>query len=298
MRNPKSQKQPTWTVLDALRWTAGFFDSHQIDSPRLTAEILLAAVLRTTRVELYMRHDQPLAPAELAAYREMIRRRVRHEPAAYILREKQFWGLDFLVTPDVLIPRPETEHLVEAALDRLPEKDDAVHRVLDLGTGSGAIVICLAAKRPRHLYYASDRSVPALRVARQNAVRHGTAERIRFFCGDWLAPVNPAWPGFDLIVSNPPYVPSAEISRLAPEIRDHEPRPALDGDTDGLAAIGRIVSAAPDCLKDGGFLLVEIGWNQRAAVAGLCRRAGGCDDIEFVKDYAGHDRVAVLRKRP
>ncbi|MBS0014401.1 MAG: peptide chain release factor N(5)-glutamine methyltransferase [Desulfobacterales bacterium] len=297
MSNPSPRKPPTWTVLDALQWTAGYFDTHGIDSPRLTAEILLAAVMQTTRIDLYMRHDQPLAGEELAAFREMIRRRVRHEPVAYILGEKEFLGCSFTITPDVLIPRPETEHLVEAALERLPENQDRSRRVLDLGTGSGAIIVCLAAKRPGNRYFAMDRSFSALQVARKNAAAHGVAHLIDFFTGNWFSAVRDAEAGFDMIVSNPPYIPSAQLGGLQPEVGQYEPRMALDGADDGLSAIAQLVARAPAYLAARGFLLMEIGWDQKSAVEKLCLEAGAYEPARFVRDYGGHDRVAVLQKK-
>lgn len=298
MSNPSPRKMPTWTVLDALQWTAGYFDTHGIDSPRLTAEILLAAVLQTTRIDLYMRHDQPLAEEERAAFRQMIRRRVSREPVAYILGEKEFLGRSFTITPDVLIPRPETEHLVEAALERLPEDDGHSRKILDLGTGSGAIVVCLAAQRPKNRYFAVDRSLAALQVARKNAAVHKVAGLIDFFAGSWLSPVNAGCAGFDMIVSNPPYIPSALFGDLQPEVGQYEPRMALDGAEDGLCAISQLVAEAPGYMSAGGFLLMEIGWDQKAAVEKLCLEAGDYTPAEFVRDYGGHDRVAILQKKP
>ncbi|MCF8035366.1 MAG: peptide chain release factor N(5)-glutamine methyltransferase [Desulfobacteraceae bacterium] len=296
MPNHKSQKPQTWTVLDALQWTAGYFDTHHIDSPRLTAEILLAAVLGLQRIDLYIRHDQPLSGPELAGYREMIRRRVRREPVAYILREKEFWGREFLVTPDVLIPRPETEHLVEAALARLPDETDPARRVIDLGTGSGAVAVSLAADRPGHIYFAVDRSHAALRVARKNAWQNGVSGRIHFFAGSWMEAIRQDGPGFDLIVSNPPYVPSGQIGELQPEIHDHEPRMALDGQGRGMAAIETIIRGAPQHLAPGGVLLLEIGYDQKAAILEFSDQVGVYGDPGFIRDYAGHDRVAILQK--
>lgn len=294
MRNPKSQSPPTWTVLDALRWTTGYFETHRIDSPRLTAEILLSAVLVTTRIDLYMHHDQPLSENELAAYRGMIRRRVAREPVAYILGEKEFWGYSFTVTPDVLIPRPETEHLLESALKLLDENDTRKKRIADLGTGSGVLVVCLAAQRPDNIYFAVDRSPAALEVARKNARHHGVAGRIDFFAGSWLESVDPKGPGFDMIVSNPPYIPSADIGRLEPEVKEFEPCLALDGAQSGLESIEKILWSASAHLVSGGYLLIEIGWNQKEAVNELSAGTGMYAKAEFVKDYSGHDRVAVL----
>ncbi len=297
MQNHKSRKPQTWTVLDALQWTAGFFDSRHIDSPRLTAELLLAEVLGLNRIDLYIRHDQPLLDNELARYREMIRRRAKREPLAYILEKKEFWGLEFIVAPEVLIPRPETEHLVEAALERLPEDAGNVKKVIDLGTGCGAIVVSLAVYRPDHLYFGVDRSYSAVKLAKENAKRNDSCQHLYFFTGDWLAPVNSGNCGFDMIVSNPPYIPSAQIGSLEPEIHDFEPRLALDGLEDGLSAIRTIINTAPRHLDSGGFLLMEIGYDQKDAVIALCQKTASYRDIEFVRDYGGHNRVAVLQKR-
>lgn len=297
MRNHNSRKPQTWTVLDALQWTAGFFRSRNIDSPRLTAELLLAEVMGVGRIDLYIRHDQPLSKTELASYRKMIRRRVKREPVAYILESTEFWGLPFSVTPDVLIPRPETEHIVEAALARLPKQSPEKKRIIDLGTGSGAMVVSLAVERPGHIYFAVDKSYPALQVAKKNAELNGAAELICFFAGNWLDAVNQAVPGFDIIVSNPPYVPSGDVPDLQPEISRYEPHMALDGRKDGLEAIRLIVCKAPEYLVQGGFLLVEIGYDQKPALEELCRGQEVFSNIEFIKDYAGHYRVAVLQKR-
>src|SRR6056297_782327 len=200
-----------WTILDLVNWTTAYFKSHHIDSPRLTVELLLAELLDIDRIELYMRFDQPLAEAELSRFKQMIKRRLRREPLAYILGRKDFWETRLSVDPSVLIPRPETEFLVEAALAEIPEGPPAAPmKILELGTGSGAIIVSLAAQRPGHLFFASDVSVKALAVARANAAANPAADQIHFFAGSWLEPVAPS-AGFDLLVSNPPYVPCADI---------------------------------------------------------------------------------------
>lgn len=290
------QKPQTWTVLDALQWTAGFFQSRHIDSPRLTAELLLAEVMGVGRIDLYIRHDQPLCANELASYRELIRRRVRREPVAYILGTREFWGLPFEVNRDVLIPRPETEHLVEVALPRLSAETNDISRVIDLGTGSGAVVVSLAVERPGNLYFAVDRSFPALKLAERNAAQNGVAGNIIFFAGSWLDAVDPGGRGFDMIVANPPYVRTGELPDLEPEVGEYEPLMALDGNKDGLEAVRTIASLAPAHLKPEGFLLMEIGYDQKKAVEELCGELGFYREPEFVRDYGGHDRVAVLRK--
>ncbi len=296
MRNHKSQKPQTWTVLDALQWTAGFFDSRHIDAPRLTAELLLSEVLGVDRIDLYIRHDQPLSETELSFYREMIRRRIRREPVAYILGTREFWGLPFRVTPDVLIPRPETEHLVEAVLSRLPAEEGSPRRVIDMGTGSGAVAVSLATEHPDNLYFAVDLSYNALCVARQNALQNGVSDRVHFFASHWLDAVDPEGPGFDIIVSNPPYIPTDSIPHLEPEVSRYEPRLALDGKKQGLEALGLLICRAPAYLVSCGFLIVEIGWDQKGSVDRMYRKRKEYGKIEFIKDYAGHDRVAVLQK--
>ena len=207
MRNPEPPPDLPWTILKTLQWTTAFFKSHHIDSPRLTAEVLLAHTLNIRRIDLYLRFDQPLTPPELAIYKAFIKRRAGREPLAYITGSREFYGLDFAVTPDVLIPRPETEFLVEEALRILPQDGLAdSRRVLDLGTGSGAIIISLATRRPGHFFAASDKSVKAVSVAACNARTHRVEDQIRFFAGDLFAALTPEGPGFDLVVSNPPYV--------------------------------------------------------------------------------------------
>ncbi len=280
-----------WTILDLVQWTTTYFKSRQIDSPRLSAELLLAHVLDINRIDLYLRFDQPLAPPELAAYRQLIKRRVNREPMAYITGRKDFWDLSFSVDQNVLIPRPETEFLVEAALERIPrEAGGRPMHILELGTGSGAVIISIAAKRPAHLYFASDADCRALAVARENARRNQAGAAIRFFAADWLAPLSPR-PVFDLIVSNPPYIPFPEIPGLAPEICRYEPAAALDGGPDGLSAISHIIDSAPLHMRPGGTLLLEIGDTQRERVERLLEHRRGVSFIRAIRDYGGWDRV-------
>lgn len=272
-----------WTVLRVLEWTAGYFRERAIDSPRLDAELLLAATLKLDRVGLYLRYDQPLSPEELAAFRARVARRAKHEPVAYILQEVEFWSLALAVSPDVLIPRPDTEVLVEEALARGNDN----RQVLDIGTGSGAIVVALASERPQWRFTALDLSAAALAVAAANAARHGVAERIRLVRGD-LAEL-PAR-SFDLIVANPPYIPRDDLAGLMPDVRDFEPRLALDGGPDGLCAYRAIAAQAQARLVSGGWLLVEIGQGQERAVRELFERAG-LQDVYTRADYAGIVRV-------
>ena len=291
---------PARTILDVLRLTTDYFQSHQIESPRISAELLLAHVLKVNRLDLYLRFDQPLSGEELDGYRELIRRRLGHEPVAYITGAKSFWDLTLAVTPDVLIPRPDTETLVETALNRITRFNHEAGRapiIFEPATGSGAVILSLAASAPHGRFFASDAFVPALYVARDNALWNGLDDQIRFLAADWFSGLNHETARFDMIVVNPPYVPSADIATLEPEVRDYEPRAALDGGADGLDHIRSIIAAAGDFLAAGGVLLMEIGWDQRLRVEALAQKSGWCDDADFVRDLAGHDRVAVLQKK-
>ena len=217
---------------------------------------------------------------------------------AYILGTKEFWSMALAVTPDVLIPRPETESLVETALGVLADDlHPAPGHILDLGTGCGAIALALASRHPQHLFFAMDLSKAATRIARQNAKRHGLDGRIHFFVGDWMEPLQQKTRLFDLIVSNPPYIPSGDIPVLQPEIYKYEPLSALDGEEDGLGCLRKIIGAAHRLLKPRGSLVLEIGHDQKAAVQGVIERCGEYDGMVFSKDYSGMDRVARMRKK-
>ncbi|MCU0602571.1 MAG: peptide chain release factor N(5)-glutamine methyltransferase [Desulfobacterales bacterium] len=266
-------------MLKVLQWAAPYLAARGIDSPRATAEILLAHALHTERVQLYVHHDQPLEPVELAAFKQLLRRRLRREPVAYIVGWKGFWTLELTVTPEVLIPRPETEGLVEAALaalNALPHGRTA--RVLDLGTGSGAIVLALAAEAPGHRYFASDISPAAIAVARRNAEAAGVSDRVFFWAADWFSALQPVRGVF------------AEIAR-------YEPRQALDGDADGLRSHRAIVAAAHRHLAPGGRLLLEIGCDQGRAVQQIIEPSGRYVGFQCTKDYSGRERVVSVRKK-
>jgi release factor glutamine methyltransferase len=298
MSNPPPAVDPVWTILRVILWAAAYLKERGIESPRSAAEILLAHALRTDRVQLYVHHDQPLEKAELAAFKELIRRRVRREPVAYIVGRKGFWTLDLAVGPEVLIPRPETECLVEATLAVLVKfPDGRCARVLELGTGSGAVVLALAAEAGRHRYFASDLSSAAAATARSNAHAAGVGGQVEFFAADWFSAFKQGGEPFDVIVSNPPYVVHSALAELQPEIVHHEPHLALDGGPDGLKSYRAIIGAAGSHLAPGGVLLLEIGCDQREAVQRVAAQAGGYEDIQCAADYAGRDRVVALRKK-
>ena len=298
MQNQRNNSNEQWTILKLLNWTTSYFKSHQIDSPRATAEILLAYTLDVKRIDLYLRYDQPLCRHELTPFKDLIKRRVNREPVAYIVGHKEFWELDLKVTPDVLIPRPETECLVESILelshDGVPPRSE---RILELGTGSGAIVLALASQQTNNLFYAVDISTRALMLAKENARRFGWEERIHFLAGDWFDPLNSHGRQFDIIVSNPPYIATPVIEQLQPEIQNWEPRQALDGDMDGLKYLRQIIDRAHFYLVPGGHLALEIGHDQKAAVGAIVNACGVYDGLTFKQDYGGHDRVVLMRKK-
>ena len=296
MKTPSKTSEGPWTILSLLKWTTSYFSSHAIDNPRSTAEVLLAHTLELKRIDLYLQYDRPMHADELTGYKALIKRRVAREPVAYITGTREFWSLDFNVNNKVLIPRPETECLVEAALEVMRNKKSREPlSILELGTGSGAVVTALASQEPGHRYFASDISMEALAVAKENSVSL-VPTGILFFAGDWLEPVRGSKACFDLIVSNPPYIPREEIKGLQPEIHRYEPVRALDGEDDGLGCLRRIIVTAPDCLFPGGALLLEIGYGQKEGVEAIGRQGGCFDEVAFDKDYSGIFRVARMRK--
>lgn len=296
-RNPTVDRAH-WTVLEILSWTTEYFERHAIDSPRTDAEVLLAHCLASERIDLYLRFDQPLNSAELSLFKQLIKRRIAHEPVAYITGGKEFWSLPFKVTPDVLIPRPDTEILLETALLHLSDSSNgSVKDVLELGVGSGAVIVSLACEKPACRFWGSDVAWPALCIAAHNAQHNGVASNIRFWIGRWLDAICSERRMFDMILSNPPYIPTADIQGLASDIRCFEPIKALDGGADGLTEIRTLVTDSHHYLKPGGILLLEIGFDQSKAVEEIVATVDAYDQIRFHKDYSGHLRVAAIRKQ-
>lgn len=271
-----------WTIRRVLEWTKGYLTEKGIDNARLETEWLLAESLGLDRVGLYVNFDQPLTDAELVAVRSLVARRAKREPLQYLLGSQEFAGLEFMVTPAVLIPRHDTEVLLTEALRVAPQ----AKTVLDLGTGSGCLAISLAKQLAQAKVTAVDLSPDALAVARQNAQRHGV--ELEFCTGSLFEPV--AGCKFDLIVSNPPYIPTPDLAALQPEVREFEPLLALDGGPDGLACYRALVPAATRQLTTNGWLLVEIGSGQAPAVRELFAQAG-FSAIFTAKDPAQIDRV-------
>ena len=308
-----------WTIGKLVEWTRGFFEKKGLPQPRLEAEILLAHVLGIERIDLYLKYDQPVGEAERAAYRDLVRRRAGGEPTRYLTGGCEFMSLAMKVTPACLIPRPETELLVEevlrlagvrsprrpamaapaagAAAPAGPAAPTAPLSAIDLCTGCGCVAISLAAYLPNGHITATDLSPEALAVARTNAEAHGVAGRLTLLEGDLYEPLDAAdvQPA-DFLAANPPYVAEAEWESLAPEIRLHEPRAALVAGPAGTEIIERILKGAPAYLKPGGALLVEIGDKQGAAVAQKAADVRGLADVRIVKDYAGLDRILMARK--
>ncbi|HEY6098757.1 MAG TPA: peptide chain release factor N(5)-glutamine methyltransferase [Anaeromyxobacter sp.] len=273
-----------WTTLKLVAWTQDFFAKKGVDAPRLTAELLLAHALSCDRVRLYLDFDKPLGEPELARFRDLVRRRGEGEPTAYVLGRKDFYGRTFRVDARVLVPRPETELVLEAALAALPEGG----RALDLCTGSGCLAISLALERRGAAVVATDVSQDALAVARENAAALGAV--VGFAHGDLWAAVH-GEAAFDVVVSNPPYVPAKELAGLSREVR-REPCIALDGGEDGLAVLRRVVAGAPARLRPGGVLCVEMHESHADVLPGLCLEAG-FGGAEARKDLAGLPRLTV-----
>ena len=288
------------SIRSAALWGAQLLRQAGLENSQLDAEVLLRHVLEIGKEQLYMNGDAALSGGQEAEFRELLLRRSRREPVAYITGHKEFWSLDFVVTPAVLIPRPETELLVEVALQYLKSlANGSPLKVLDVGTGSGAISVCLAKEYAAAQIVAVDFSPMALDVARVNASRHGVSDRIRFLPGDLLAPVEPLRETFDLIVSNPPYIRTGELPRLAPEIRRWEPVVALDGGVNGLDVYRRIIKEGHKVLTTGGAMVFEIGADMAPAVAHLFSRCGCYGVASVYQDYAGKDRViAALKLSP
>lgn len=290
----------TWTVRRLLEWTTGFFSRKQVQSPRLSAELLLSHVLAAPRIKLYTNYERPLADAELSTYRDLVRRTAEQEPIAYLTGKAHFFNLEFEVGRDVLIPRPDTETLVENVLQLARhEAGFETPRVLDLCTGSGCVAIAVVKHLKNATAFAVDVSPPAVAVARRNADRLGVADRLTIEEGDLYAPLETAVDPrpFDLIVSNPPYIPTGQIDSLDASVKDYEPRLALDGGLDGLSVFRRILAGAPERLRPGGRIFLEIAFDQGEAARQVMADAPDFEDARVLKDYGGNDRVVTGRRK-
>ncbi|QDT08925.1 peptide chain release factor N(5)-glutamine methyltransferase [Planctomycetes bacterium K23_9] len=291
-------EEEAWTVLRLLEWTTDFFKKRGSPSARLDAEVLLAHARDCERIQLYTSFAEIPTEEEKVAFREMVRRRGEGMPVAQLVGYKEFYSLKFRVTEHVLIPRPETEHLVIEALDcaKLINKTDAPLQIADVGTGSGAIAIALAVALPNAQFTAIDQSSEALKIATWNAEKHKVDSRIRFIESDLLAEVqSPA--KFDIICSNPPYVSEAEYEDLLPSVRDFEPRQALVSGPDGTEIIKRLLGESYDRLNPGGRLIIELSPMIAEACAELVGQISELEDLRFIKDLAGHKRILSIARK-
>jgi release factor glutamine methyltransferase len=287
-----------WTIGRLLQWTSDYLKQHGSESPRLEAEVLLAHARNCKRVELYTSFGEQADEALRTRFRALVKRRAEGVPFAYLVGKREFYSLDFRVTPDVLIPRPETEFLVIALLDliKTAPADQAPIDIADVGTGSGIIALSVAKHAPRVHATAIDISPAALAVARENAERLGVSEQVEFVESDLLAAL-PADRKFDFIVSNPPYITTDEFAALAPEVRDHEPQLALVAGPRGMNVIERLVPEAADRLRPGGTLLLEISPMLQQQVESLLAADPKWDLAPTTKDLAGHARVVVAHRK-
>lgn len=285
-----------WTISGALGWGDRLLKERGIESPRLNAELLLRKALEIDHVQVYLYSDRFLTQPQFTSYKSLINKRIKGEPIQYILGNREFWSLDLKVTPDVLIPRPETELLVEETLKIFRGDRNLTLRFMEVGTGSGAIAIALAKELQGCFILAEDISWRAIVVAKENARIQGVSDNIRFLVGDLFPPLKESRSRFDLILSNPPYVASSKISALPREIGGFEPRIALDGGPDGLEFFRRIIRGSVSFLKDGGWLMLEIGEGQGEAVTEMIRNTGLFASPCIIKDDSGADRIIRAHK--
>jgi release factor glutamine methyltransferase len=291
---PPEPADAAWTVGRLLAWTTDWLAARGAESPRLDAEVLLAHVRGCPRIALYTAFDTPVGDADRGRFRELVKRRGAGEPVAYLVGGREFFSLPFAVGPAVLVPRPETEGLVVRVLDVCRAAE--APRIVDVGTGSGAIVVALAKHLPRAVFTATDVSGAALEVARANAVRHGVAERITFAHCDLLADPAAAGP-WDVVVSNPPYVREDEFAGLPRDVREHEPREALVAGPTGVEVVERLADAATRALVPGGWLVVEIGPAVAAAAEAAIAARAALEPGPTLKDLAGLPRIVQARRR-
>ena len=289
-----------WTIGKILKWTEEYFQKYNIENPRLDAEVLLGYVLNKERIFLYVHFDQPLDSEELAKFKECIKKRAMKMPVAYITGVREFMGLDFKVTEATLIPRPDTEILVETAMERLGKiacnEAGTGKCFADLGTGSGAICLSILNYMKEIEAVTVDISPKAIAVAKENAEKFAVSDRIEFLEGDFLKPLENKGK-FTAILSNPPYIPKQDILGLESDVKDFEPMGALDGGIDGLDFYRQLLVKSANYIEDGGFLAIEIGINQSQAILEMAKRNLMWGKVEVIKDLAGIDRCVVLWKK-
>ena len=279
-----------------IDWSIGCLSQAGIDFPRMEAEVLFAGALNLCREEIYLRPDRILNDFEKNTLRKFVARRVLREPIAHILERKEFWSLDFKITPDVLIPRPETEILIETLLSlNIKNTTELPLRLLEIGTGSGAIAVVAALEIPKLQVTATDYFLEALNVARFNAEKHGVIDKINFIQSDIFSEIPVEL--YDCIVSNPPYIQTSYLNDLMPDVIDFEPQSALDGGYDGLDFYKQIIPEALNYLKQGGMVVLEVGEIQAKEVSSFFYAISNYEEIKVTKDYSGYDRVVSARKK-
>ncbi len=283
-----------WTIRRLISWAFEYLEGHGVESPRLSAELMLGRVLNLERLQLYLRFDQPLTPEELASFKELLIRRRDLEPMAYILGSREFYGLEMQVGPGVLVPRPESEHLVEEGLKALEGVENP--RILDLCTGSGCIALALAHERPDARVTGVDISKEALAFAQRSADKLELSQRVRWLLGELYDPVAAAGGFFHLITANPPYVREDEWQGLSPGVRGYEPRQALVAGPDGLEMVSQIIAGSRAFLHPFGVLLIEVGAGQAKAALKIASRTGIFERVRSVEDLAGIERVVVCQR--
>jgi len=286
--SPATTPEDPWSVGRLLTWTTDYLKRHGSESARLDAEVMLSHVLKWQRVQLYTHFEEQISQAARTAFRELVRDRALGTPVAYLVGRKEFYSLSFTVSPAVLIPRPESEFVVVEYLE--VTRNQPTTLAVDVGTGSGCLAIASAHHHQGSRFVAVDVSEPALAVARRNAAQVGVADRIEFRHGQYLEPVTGDGP-FDVIISNPPYIPSESIEHLEPGVRDHEPRTALDGGPGGLEMVARLIRESVSLLKPGGHLILEIGTGQEGPVRSMIQEQSRLTLAPTVFDHSNHPRV-------
>ncbi len=292
-----ASEEKVWTVIDIIRWGSGYLSEKGFDEARLTVELLLSETLGVKRFDLYVKHDQPLKKSELEVFKRLLKRRLSHEPVQYIIGRTNFYSIEMKVDRRALIPRPETEILAEAVIEhcRTYLSQRGIVRILDVGTGSGCIAIAVAKFVKNSVITAIDASDEALELAKENAAATGTQEKITFTQSDFLGlDKNSYRAGFDIIVSNPPYVPESELQSLSEDVKNFEPVKALSDGRDGLTFFRKISETAPALLRDGGWVFVETGYGQARKVEELFQQHGATE-LLVKKDLSNIERVVRAR---
>jgi release factor glutamine methyltransferase len=287
----------TWTIQKLLNWVSQYLTDKAIDSPRLSAELLLSHVLGLKRIELYTQYNKPVAGQELEKLRELVKRAGGHEPIAYLVGKTEFYSMEIIVTPDCMIPRPETELLVQRAIEFLRTRS-GTQFVCDLCTGSGCIAVAVAKNYPNARIIATDICDAALAVAAKNIEKHQLQDKIKLLSGDLFDPIIPQLDvgKFDLIVCNPPYVSSSEYEKLDTNVKDYEPRLALFAGDDGMDIYRRIMEKVDQFLKSDAALIIEIGYGQGQAVKEMLEQTGSFSEIKIEKDFHNNDRIVTAWK--